>query len=105
MNTVKPRTTVRMNNEEYQKIKQDSDYSGETIPTLFKKSYFKNNFKIYSQEEKEDLKKLKSELSRLGNNLNQIARKLNSGLVSGWNTSFDQILKEFNKINQVIEAR
>lgn len=105
MKTNNQRTTVRMNNEEYQKIKLDSDYSGDTIPTLFKNSYFNKENKIYSKLEKEELQKMRLELSRLGNNLNQIARKVNSGLVSGWSTSFDQILREFNKITQMMRPR
>ncbi len=44
----------------------------------------------------EDLKPAVAEMNRMGNNINQIARKINSGAVRSYN--FDEVLEKQNEI-------
>lgn len=105
MKTKWKQALIRLNKDEYQKIKNDSEYSGESIAKLLKRNYFESEYKIVSKEEKIDLKKLKAELNRVGNNLNQLVRNINCGLLAGWNQNVDKILEEFEKLNRSIQLR
>ncbi len=79
-----PRTNVRFTEEEFKKLEAESQRTGKSIPILLKTTYFKKEIKT-SPFDKEDSKKILSALSRIGNNINQIARALNSGFREGFN--------------------
>ncbi len=88
---------VRMSLSEYNKIKKDSETLGKSIPELLRKSYFdKPSTKVLVN--KDDLSILRKDLSKIGNNLNQIAKRINSGLTYGWSDTLDLILEQFKTL-------
>ena len=92
---------VRMSPLEYERIKNDSEVSGKSIPALLRNSYF-GNLPVKVLVNKNDLNILRKDLNRIGNNLNQIARRLNAGLMKGWSNKLDLILEEFQTLTSQI---
>lgn len=76
-------TCVRLTEVEHARLRRESDLTGESIPDLLKRNYFAGPVlsPLLSQE---DTVKLFTALARIGNNLNQIARCLNSGIREGF---------------------
>ncbi len=92
---------VRMSPLKYKQIKKDSEVSGKSIPALLRNSYFgKPPVKVLVKEN--DLDVLRKDLNRIGNNLNQIARRLNSGLLHGWSNTLDLVLEQFRILTSQI---
>ncbi len=92
---------VRMSTLEYEQIKNDSKVSGKSIPALLRNSYFgKLPVKVLVKEN--DLDILRKDLNRIGNNLNQIARRLNSGLMHGWSNTLDLVFEQFRILTSQI---
>ena len=82
------RTTVRFSRGEYGQLENDTAIMGKTIPELLKESYFIGPA-VTPLMSKEDFKVLMGQLGRIGNNINQIARKVNSGFREGF---YDEIV-------------
>jgi len=97
----KPNTFVRFKTPEYQLITEDSQKTNLSIPTLLKKSYFskRHQFKLINTEE---IKPIIFHLSKIGNNMNQIAKQLNAGIRNGFNTEYDNMADEFRKVQQIL---
>lgn len=74
---------VRFRNDEYARIAQDSVNSGKSIPQLLKEKYFRKSSPMPLLN-KPDVALLRTELSRIGNDINQIARRINSGVRAGF---------------------
>ena len=92
---------VRMSPAEYKRIQKDSKASGKSIPELLRESYFHNPpLKVLMS--KDEVATLRKDLSRIGNNLNQVARHLNSGLFHGWNNTLDMILEQFKTLTSQV---
>ncbi len=92
---------VRMSPLQYRRIKKESKESGKSIPALLRNSYFgKPPVKVLVKEN--DLDVLRKDLNRIGNNLNQIARRLNSGLLHGWSNTLDLVLEQFRILTRQI---
>ena len=92
---------VRMSPNEYKRILKDSQSLGLSIPDLLKESYFKNPPRKVLVS-KDDLIILRKDLNRIGNNLNQVARKLNAGLMHGWSNTLELVLEEFETLKNQI---
>jgi Bacterial mobilisation protein (MobC) len=88
---------VRFTTDEYRHIKNDADVTGTSIPNLLKRAYFVGAplVPLMRQDDKE---MLMNQLSRIGNNLNQIARQLNSGFRAGFNEELSEIQKTFTRL-------
>ena len=92
---------VRMSASEYSRIERDSIKSGKPIPELLREAYFsKPPLKVLFQ--KEDLITLRKDLNKIGNNINQVARKLNSGFMHGWNNTLELVLEQFQTLTNQI---
>ena len=95
------RSHVRLSPLEYKQIKKESKESGKSIPELLRNSYFgKLPRKVLVKEN--DLDVLRKDLNRIGNNLNQIARRLNSGLMHGWCDTLDLVFEQFRILTSQI---
>jgi hypothetical protein len=70
---------VRFTDQELAQIEKDVRVRGRSIPTLLKEAYFEGRptAVLMTQEEQQSVM---TELLRQGNNLNQIARKVNAGI-------------------------
>ena len=92
---------VRFSEDEYKKIKEDSKTLGKSIPTLLRTNYFKG--KIESPTFiKEDAEKILTALSRIGNNLNQIAKKVNSGFREGFQDSLSKVIDDITTMKRFV---
>ena len=92
---------VRMSADEYSRIERDSIKSGKSNPELLREAYFsKPPLKVLFQ--KEDLITLRKDLNKIGNNINQVARKLNSGFMHGWNNTLELVLEQFQTLTNQI---
>ena len=81
---------VKFSENEYIQLLKDQIVWGESIPILLKKVYF-NGPRIAPLMTAEDARATLAELRRIGTNINQIAKHLNSGFREGWNEDFIQI--------------
>jgi len=87
---------VRFNEDEFARIEEDSINTGKSIPTLLKEKYFSGPRPL-PMISKEDLKKHFGELGRIGNNMNQLARRLNSGIREGFVEELREIQRLFDQ--------
>ena len=90
---------VRCNPEEFQKLIQDEQATGESAATLLRRKYFTGK-QLVLMMPSEERKAWFSELKRIGNNLNQLARRVNSGFLDGWYEEFTQIAKTLSEIER-----
>ena len=91
------RTQVRFTKEEFEKIRSDAAEEGESLPVLLKRVYFGTRERRLAFH-RDDAKRLMVDLARIGNNLNQIARRVNSGFREGTNASFEGLRVEFQTL-------
>lgn len=88
---------VRCSKAEYERLLHDTKMTGESAAVLLKKSYF-SAAPLKPVLSKEDQKVLLTELMRQGNNINQIARKVNSGFREGLNEDLKEIRLSLTRI-------
>lgn len=104
MKTLEPKAShklgascVRFNVQERTQIEEDSVSTGKSIPTLLKESYFGSPRPLPLMT-RVDVQRLNGELGRIGNNINQLARRLNSGIREGFMSNLDEIQRSFDGI-------
>jgi hypothetical protein len=88
---------VRLTEEEHRRLQDDSKLHGKSIPKLLKIVYFKGP-RPSPLMSKEDQKVLIGQLGRLGNNVNQIARQVNSGFREGFNDDLEEVQRSFAQL-------
>ena len=83
-------TCVRFTPEEYREIHVASIVYGKSIPDLLKSVFFCNPPKqpVVSDE---NARAIIGALNRIGNNVNQLARQVNSGFREGFIVAFDDV--------------
>lgn len=95
------RTTVRFTDEEFARISEESKLSGESIPKLLRARYFLGRkLKLLASEG--DRRFIFMELRRIGNNVNQIARKVNTGALEGWYPEFADATRRLTDLCQMV---
>jgi predicted DNA-binding protein len=85
----------KVSDEFYQKIKEKADNIGITISSYLKQS-LENSKVVNKKEEQKLIRQRLYELNRIGNNLNQIAKRTNEGKTL--------ILSELVEIERAIKA-
>jgi Bacterial mobilisation protein (MobC) len=81
------RTNVRFSESEYDRIREESRIIGESIPSLLKQAYFKRK-PVTVLLDATDRRAVFAELRRIGNNANQIAKRVNTGFFEDWHPEF-----------------
>lgn len=76
------RANIRFDEDEYMRICNDAKIYGETVPGVLKAVYFER-LPQGPKFSKDDAIRISTAISRVGNNINQIARHLNSGGAAG----------------------
>ncbi len=97
----KKRSTVRFTEEEFAQLKIDVEITGLSIPKLLKLSHFSKK-KLRLLLAAEERHQVCTELRRIGNNINQIARCVNSGALEGWYSEFQDALKAISELQQML---
>lgn len=95
------RANVRFNEEEYVRLQKDAFLLGKTIPILLKEVYFKGP-QVNPLMNVEDQRATLAELRRIGNNINQIAKHLNSGFRNGCDREFKEICENLSTLRKFV---
>ena len=98
------RTNVRFTESEFALVEQAQRETGLSIPDLLKKAFFKHQNLLRPLLSKEQVEQIMVELRRQGNNLNQMAKQINSGLREGWNPSFNAMTKGYADLRHLISV-
>lgn len=77
-NSKERRANIRFDEAEYLQLCNDAKIYGETVPGLLKAVYF-TRLPSAPKFTKDDAIRIVTAINRVGNNVNQIARHLNSG--------------------------
>lgn len=86
---------VRFSDPERRQIEEATRATGNSIPWLLKNAFFSYG-PIRPVFDRTSAAELRMELNRIGININQIAREINSGLKKGWH-------QEFQECNRLLE--
>lgn len=81
---------IRFNAEEYKQLQEDERKTGRSMQRLLKKAYFEGEPTVLLMTD-EDAKHFSAQILRIGNNVNQIARQLNSGFAYGFQQELETI--------------
>lgn len=95
---------VRFSPGEHTSLELDSVNTGKSIPQLLKESYFERSRPLPLMT-KPDLAKISGELGRIGNNMNQIAKRLNSGIRAGFNEDIKVAQESLDRIWVFLSSR
>ncbi len=74
-----PTSHIRFSKQEYQRLLKDKELTGKSIPWLLKTAYFKKEISTPALDS-ETRKSVRRELAAIGNNLNQLTRKVHTGI-------------------------
>jgi hypothetical protein len=88
-------TCVRLSEKERARIEKMRQATGLSYPVLLKRALFERMDLEKPLFNRNDADELLLELRRHGNNLNQIGKKVNSGIRYGWNKSFDSLMTAY----------
>ena len=81
---------VRFTPEEFQQIVEDETRTDKSAQELLKGAYFgKGRVVILMTDDDRD--RLMTQISRIGNNVNQIAKRINSGFAYGFNQEVENV--------------
>ena len=94
------RTTVRFTDDEFSRITDEAKLSGLSIPNLLKKSHFRRR-KLQLLLSEVDRHFFCTEIRRIGNNVNQIARRVNSGALEGWFSELLDVARKISELHQM----
>ena len=75
----RPALYMRLSDDEYVRVASDAALTGRKMQDLVKEAYFERRAPVSILVSKDDYQTLMTALSKIGNNLNQIAKYLNSG--------------------------
>ena len=89
----KPAVLVRLSEQQRQHIENDVGVTGESAASLLRDWYFSKPplHTRMSKEEVKALKALKAQLDRVGNKVNNVARKVNCGFQEGWSDELREV--------------
>ena len=82
--TTRPARYIRFSPDEYEQVLMDEERTGKGIQELLKKAYFGNGRVVLLMTDQET-SEMMAQIMRIGNNMNQVARKLNSGFGGDYN--------------------
>ncbi len=94
-------TCVRFSAEEYLILKKDELLIGKSIPWLLKTAYFKNGI-APPLLDAETRRAVRRELAYIGNNINQLAKNVNSGLISQVKDEVQEMLQAIRTLKSFL---
>jgi hypothetical protein len=97
-------TCVLFNEHEFEMIQKMRQTTGKSFPELLKQALFRRKELAQPLFDKESVAEIMTELRRQGNNINQIARHINSGMASGWNQSLNALVSAYFQIRHIISV-
>ena len=94
---------VRLTLEQHQRVKGDAKVLGKSIPDMLRDAFFKCQV-VVPLLSADDAKGILVALTRIGNNINQIARRVNAGFGSGLDRAITGMTDEFGALNDLLMA-
>ena len=96
----KRRTTVRFTEFEFNRIMEDAKTSGLSLPKLLKISHFgRQSLKLlFNVSERHTVC---AELRSIGNNVSQMARRVNCGALEGWHFEFTEVVQKISELHKM----
>ena len=88
---------VNFSESQYTEIASDSRLSGQSIPLLLKNAYFPSR-RVRFLMDKDAQTQLFTELRHWGDKLDQLAQRVNSGVMSGWYEEFQLVTQAILRI-------
>ncbi|MBS1983572.1 MAG: MobC family plasmid mobilization relaxosome protein [Bdellovibrionales bacterium] len=95
---------VRLSPEEHDRLESDARASGESVAELMKRVYFSRKPLVLLMS-REDQRSLMGTLGRIGNNINQVARVLNSGFREGFSDDLASVRRDFSMLLTYLTSR
>jgi len=93
-----PSICVRVTVEEMKILEKMSETTGNSIPDILRKNTLARKELMQPLLTREQANEIFVALSRIGNNLNQVTKKINSGLMSGWSQSFSLFCRQIEEL-------
>lgn len=93
-----PRVTVRFSGNEWDHLQKKSAQTGRSIAHLCRRAIIDGVHLLTPKFSADDTQRVIATLNRIGNNVNQIARELNSGIRKGWNLEFSRFANELTEL-------
>ena len=85
-----PSCFVRLSPEQHAQLKDDEIRSGKSAAELMRIAYFEGGPMVLLMAD-EDRHEVLTQISRIGNNVNQIAKRVNTGILFGFDQEISQI--------------
>jgi len=95
------RATVRFTKEQFEKISEDAATWRKSVPEILKETYFERA-RALPPFGREEAQQLVVAINRIGNNINQIAYKLNCGLKEGFYPALEGAYSELVDLKQFV---
>ena len=92
---------VYFTEDQYTEIHSDSVASGLSVPHLLKNAYFPNR-RVRILMPKEEQERWIKELRHWGNNLNQLAKRVNAGFLKDWYPEFSLIKSSIDRVEKMV---
>ena len=96
-----PTSHIRFSKFEYQRLQKDKTTTGKSIPWLLKTAYFKKDISAPALDI-ETRKSVRRELSAIGNNLNQLAKKSNSNIFGDLTAEIQEALQAIKTLKSFL---
>src|SRR5579872_6439423 len=93
---------VRVSSVEYKQIQRMMKATGLNGPELFRRALLSRTDLSRPLFSPEQAKVFETELRRQGNNVNQIAKQLNSGLMNGWSQTLNSLVRAYVDLRHMI---
>lgn len=85
-----PYCFVRLNPEQNNQLQSDAKQAGRSAAQLLRNGYFGKGRLVILMSDV-DLNEVTAQINRIGNNVNQIAKKLNTGILFGFDQELSQV--------------
>lgn len=95
---------IRLSDSQYDQIKRDSLKCGKSVPDLMKEAYFQGESLTILMADS-DKHYLFTQIQRMGNNINQIAKKVNAGFAFGFEQDLEFVRSGITAITAWLTAR
>ncbi len=95
------RLNIRMSEQELAQLKKDAEALGQSIQSTMKKIYFKASI-YHPVFDKDGTDRVLAALSQIGNNMNQIAKKLNTGFAEGFHSHLTEALEGLQSLKAFV---
>lgn len=99
-----PRICVRVTELEYARILKMEHATGYSRAEILRRNTFNRVDLERPLYDREHADRIITELKRIGNNVNQIAHKMNSGLMTGWSQALSAIARQLVELRSIFSV-